>query len=90
MDYFVSRLRDLPSFLPSLDEMISNFPLLILFMWTGFLFSILVYFKGGVRDLEEKMGKGSLTRLHVFLIVSAVISFISMVTLAFYLILRPH
>ena len=36
------------------------------------------------------MGKGSMTRLHIVLIVVAVVSFVSMVTLAFYLILRSH
>ena len=56
----------------------------------SFIFSILVYFKGGAKDLEEKMGKGSMTRLHIVLIVVAVVSFVSLVTLAFYLILRSH
>ena len=90
MEILLSRLRELPSYLPTLDQVIANFPLLILFLWTSFIFSSLVYFKGGAKDLEEKMGKGSMTRLHIVLIVVAVVSFVSMVTLAFYLILRSH
>ncbi len=90
MDYLMSRWRELPSFFPSLHNFIENLPFLILFLWIGFLFSILVYFRGGIKDLEEKMGKGSLTRLHIFLGVAAVVTFVSMVTLAFYLLLRPQ
>ncbi len=90
MDYLMSRWRELPSFFPSLHNFIENIPFLILFLWIGFLFSILVYFRGGIKDLEEKMGKGSLTRRHIFLGVAAVVTFVSMVTLAFYLLLRPQ
>jgi hypothetical protein len=90
MEILWSRLRELPTYLPTLDQVVANFPLLILFLWTVFIFSILVYFKGGVKDLEEKMGKGSMTRLHIVLVVVAVVSFVSMVTLAFYLLLRTH
>jgi hypothetical protein len=49
-----------------------------------------VYFLGGAKDLEQKMGKGSITRLHVFLGVVALVNFLAMVSLAFYLILRPQ
>ena len=52
MEILLSRLRELPSYLPTLDQVIANFPLLILFLWTSFIFSILVYFKGGAKDLE--------------------------------------
>jgi hypothetical protein len=90
VDFLISRLRELKTFFPGLPQMVENFPFLILFLWIGFLFSIVVYFAGGIKDLEEKMGKGSLTRLHIFLIVAAVVSFVSMVTLAFYLILRTQ
>ena len=90
MDPLMSRWREMPSFFPSLHNFIENLPFLILFLWIGFLFSILVYFRGGIKDLEEKMGKGSLTRLHIFLGVAAVVTFVSMVTLAFYLLLRPQ
>ena len=65
-------------------------PLLILFLWIGFLFFILVYFRGGLKDLEEKMGKGSITHLQIFLWAAAAVSFVSMVSLAFYLILRTQ
>lgn len=89
MDLVIQRLRELPSFLPSLDQVIANLPFIILALWIGFLFSIVVYFKGGIRDLEERMGKGSITRLQVFLWVAASVSFVSMMSLAFYLMLRP-
>jgi hypothetical protein len=49
-----------------------------------------VYFRGGIKDLEEKMGKGSITHLQIFLWAAAAISFVSMVSLAFYMILRSH
>ena len=90
VEYLISRLRELPTFLPELPQVIANLPLLILFLWVGFLFFILVYFRGGIKDLEEKMGKGSITHLQIFLWAAAAISFVSMVSLAFYLILRPQ
>jgi hypothetical protein len=49
-----------------------------------------VYFRGGIKDLEEKMGKGSITHLQMFLWAAAAVSFVSMVSLAFYLILRTQ
>jgi hypothetical protein len=49
-----------------------------------------VYFRGGIKDLEEKMGKGSITHLQKYLWVAAGVSFVSMVSLAFYLILRTQ
>ena len=90
MEYLISRLRELTTFLPGLPQLIANLTLLILFLWIGFLFFILVYFRGGIKDLEEKMGKGSITRLQIFLWAAAAISFVSMVSLAFYLILRTQ
>ena len=90
MEFLINRLRELPSFLPGLPQVIANLPFLILFLWIGFLFFILVYFRGGIRDLEEKMGKGSITHLQIFLWVASAISFVSMVSLAFYLILRTQ
>jgi len=90
VDFLISRLRELPSFLPGLPQVIANLPFLILFLWIGFLFFILVYFRGGIKDLEEKMGKGSITHLQIFLWAAAVVTFVSMVSLAFYLILRTQ
>jgi hypothetical protein len=90
VDYLISRLRELPTFLPGLPQVIANLPFLILFLWIGFLFFILVYFRGGIKDLEEKMGKGSITHLQKYLWVAAGVSFVSMVSLAFYLILRTQ
>ena len=90
MEYLISRLRELTTFLPGLPQVIANLPFLILFLWIGFLFFIVVYFWGGIKDLEEKMGKGSITHLQIFLWVAAAISFVSMVSLAFYLILRTQ
>ena len=90
MDFLISRLRELSSFLPGLPQVIANLPFLILFLWIGFLFFILVYFRGGIKDLEEKMGKGSITHLQKYLWVAAGVSFVSMVSLAFYLILRTQ
>ncbi len=89
MDFLISRLRELSSFLPGLPQVVANLPFLILFLWITFLFFILVYFRGGIKDLEEKMGKGSITHLQKYLWVAAGVSFVSMLTLAFYLILRP-
>jgi len=90
VDFLISRLRELSSFLPGLPQVVANLPFLILFLWITFLFFILVYFRGGIRDLEEKMGKGSITHLQIFLWVASAISFVSMVSLAFYLILRTQ
>ena len=90
MDVLISRLRDLPGYVPGLGDLIKNLPFLILFLWIGFLFFILVYFRGGIKDLEEKMGKGSITHLQIFLWAASAISFVSMITLAFYMILRSH
>ncbi len=90
MEFLINRLRELPSFLPRLPQVIANLPFLILFLWIGFLFFILVYFRGGIKDLEEKMGKGSITHLQKYLWVAAGVSFVSMVSLAFYLILRTQ
>ena len=36
------------------------------------------------------MGKGSITRLQIFLWVTGGVTFVPMVSLAFYLILRPN
>ena len=90
MDVLISRLRELPGYVPGLGNLIENLPFLILFLWISFLFSILVYFRGGIKDLEEKMGKGSITHLQIFLWAAAVVTFVSMVSLAFYLILRTQ
>ena len=90
MDFLISRLRELPEYIPGLNDLIKNLPFLILFLWIGFLFFILVYFRGGIKDLEEKMGKGSITHLQIFLWAAAVVTFVSMVSLAFYLILRTQ
>ena len=90
MDFLFSRLRELPGYVPGLGNLIENLPFLILFLWISFLFSILVYFRGGIKDLEEKMGKGSITHLQIFLWAASAISFVSMITLAFYMILRSH
>lgn len=90
MDVLISRIRELPGYVPGLSDLIKNLPFLILFLWVGFLFFILVYFRGGIKDLEEKMGKGSITHLQIFLWAAAAVTFVSMVTLAFYLILRTQ
>jgi len=90
VDVLISRLRELPRYVPGLGDLIENLPFLILFLWIIFLFSILVYFRGGIKDLEEKMGKGSITHLQIFLWAASAISFVSMITLAFYMILRSH
>jgi hypothetical protein len=90
VDVLISRLRELPRYVPGLGDLIENLPFLILFLWIIFLFSILVYFRGGIKDLEEEMGKGSITHLQIFLWVASAISFVSMITLAFYMILRSH
>ena len=89
MGILLERLRELTTFLPGLPQVVANLPFLILFLWIGFLFFIVVYFRGGIKDLEEKMGKGSITHLQIYLWVAAVVTFVSMVSLAFYLILRP-
>ena len=88
MDRVIERLRELPTFLPSLDQAVANLPFLILAMWTGFLFFIGFYFAGGIRDLEETQGKGTSQGLKVSLWVTAALTFISMVSLAFYLVWR--
>lgn len=90
MNFWLDQIRGLKTFLPTLSQVIANFPLLILFLWITFIFYIVVYFLGGAKDLEQKMGKGSITRLHVFLGVVALVNFLAMVSLAFYLILRPQ
>jgi hypothetical protein len=90
MGILLERLRELTTFLPGLPQVIANLPFLILFLWIGFLFFILVYFRGGIKDLEEKMGKGSITHLQIYLWVAAGVTFVSMVSLAFYLILRTQ
>ena len=90
MGILLERLRELSTFLPGLPQVIANLPFLILFLWIGFLFFILVYFRGGIKDLEEKMGKGSITHLQIYLWVAAGVTFVSMVSLAFYLILRTQ
>ena len=90
MGILLERLRELSTFLPGLPQVVANLPFLILFLWIGFLFFILVYFRGGIKDLEEKMGKGSITHLQIYLWVAAVVTFVSMVSLAFYLILRTQ
>ncbi len=90
MNYWFDQIRGLQTFLPTLSQVIANFPLLILFLWITFIFSIVVYFLCGAKDFEQKMGKGSITRLHVFLGVVALVNFLAMVSLAFYLILRPQ
>ena len=89
MGILLERLRELSTFLPGLPQVVANLPFLILFLWIGFLFFIVVYFRGGIKDLEEKMGKGSITHLQIYLWVAAGVTFVSMLTLAFYLILRP-
>jgi len=90
MGILLERLRELSTFLPGLPQVVANLPFLILFLWIGFLFFIVVYFRGGIKDLEEKMGKGSITHLQIYLWVAAVVTFVSMMTLAFYLILRTQ
>lgn len=88
MDRVIERLRELPTFLPNLDQVVANLPFLILALWTGFLFFIGFYFFGSIRDLEEKAGRVSGGRLRALLGVVAGVTFVSMVSLAFYLVWR--
>jgi len=88
VERLIQRLRELPEFLPSVDQVVANLPFLILALWTGFLFFIGFYFFGSIRDLEENAGRDSGGRLRALLGVVAGVTFISMVSLAFYLVWR--
>lgn len=90
MNELLNLLRSaFPSGMFSLANFINGLPFLILFLWIGFVFFIMVYFSGGVGDLSEKLGPGSLTRLQLGLGIFAGLMGLTVLSLAIYLVLRP-
>lgn len=79
-------LAALPWFLPRGADLVNNLPAVILALWIVLIFSTLVYFHGGAKDLEQK--PGTITPIQRSVGVISIGIDVTMLVLAFYLVLR--
>ena len=76
----------LPWFFPRGADLVNNLPLIILTLWVALIFSTLVYFHGGAKDLEQK--PGTITPIQRSVGTISICIDVTMLVLAFYLVLR--
>ena len=76
----------LPWFVPRGVDLVNNLPIVILALWVALIFSTLVYFHGGAKDLEQK--PGTITPIQRSVGAISICVDVTMLVLAFYLILR--
>ena len=76
----------LPWFLPRGVDLVNNLPTVILALWVALIFSTLVYFHGGAKDLEQK--PGTVTPIQRSVGAISILIDVAMLALAFYLVFR--
>jgi hypothetical protein len=76
----------LPWFFPRGVDFVNNLPLIILTLWVALIFSTLVYFHGGAKDLEQK--PGTITPIQRSVGAISICIDVTMLILAFYLVFR--
>ncbi len=79
-------LASLPWFFPRGVDLVNNLPTVILALWVLLIFSTLVYFHGGAKDLEQK--PGTVTPIQRSVGAISILIDVAMLTLAFYLVFR--
>jgi hypothetical protein len=76
----------LPWFFPRGVDLVNNLPAVILALWVLLIFSTLVYFHGGVKDLEQK--PGTVTPIQRSVGAISILIDVAMLAIAFYLVFR--
>ena len=76
----------LPWFFPRGVDLVNNLPSVILALWVALIFSTLVYFHGGAKDLEQK--PGTVTPIQRSIGAISILVDVAMLALAFYLVFR--
>ena len=76
----------LPWFFPRGVDLINNLPTVILALWVALIFSTLVYFHGGAKDLEQK--PGTVTPIQRSVGAISILIDVAMLALALYLVFR--
>ena len=79
-------LASLPWFFPRGVDLVNNLPLVILGLWVALIFSTLVYFHGGAKDLEQK--PGTVTPIQRSVGAISILIDVAMLAIAFYLVFR--
>ena len=79
-------LASLPWFFPRGVDLVNNIPTVIVALWIALIFSTLVYFHGGAKDLEQK--PGTVTPIQRSVGAISIIIDVAMLALAFYLVFR--
>jgi hypothetical protein len=76
----------LPWFLPRGVDLVNNLPAVIVALWVLLIFSTLVYFHGGAKDLEQK--PGTVTPIQRSVGAISILIDVAMLAIAFYLVFR--
>ena len=76
----------LPWFFPRGADLVNNLPTVILALWVALIFSTLVYFHGGAKDLEQK--PGTVTPIQRSVGAISILIDVAMLAIAFYLVFR--
>ncbi len=76
----------LPWFFPRGVDLINYLPTVILALWVALIFSTLVYFHGGAKDLEQK--PGTVTPIQRSVGAISILIDVAMLAIAFYLVFR--
>ena len=79
-------LASRPWFFPRGVDLVNNLPTVILALWVALIFSTLVYFHGGAKDLEQK--PGTVTPIQRSVGAISILIDVAMLALAFYLVFR--
>ncbi len=79
-------LASLPWFFPRGVDLVNNIPTVIVALWIALIFSTLVYFHGGAKDLEQK--PGTVTPIQRSVGAISILIDVAMLALAFYLVFR--
>lgn len=86
MTFALIPLASLPWFFPRGVDLVNNLPTVILALWVALIFSTLVYFHGGAKDLEQK--PGTVTPIQRSVGAISILIDVAMLALAFYLVFR--
>jgi len=86
MAVFPIPFASLPWFFPRGVDLVNNLPTVILALWVLLIFSTLVYFHGGAKDLEQK--PGTVTPIQRSVGVISILIDVAMLAIAFYLVFR--